>query len=97
MVMDQGAYPGFPMGAAMFTRIIRTMIPGPYRLPALRFATTVTASNKATYVAYRGPWAVETWVRERMLDIAARELGHRARRDPVAQHDRRRRVAARRW
>jgi aerobic carbon-monoxide dehydrogenase large subunit len=75
MVLDQGAYPGFPFGAAMFTRIIRTMIPGPYRLPALRFAGTVTASNKATYVAYRGPWAVETWVRERMLDLAARDLG----------------------
>jgi aerobic carbon-monoxide dehydrogenase large subunit len=75
LVMDQGAYPGFPMGAAMFPRLIRTMIPGPYRLPALRFASTVTASNKATYVAYRGPWAVETWVRERMLDVAARELG----------------------
>jgi carbon-monoxide dehydrogenase large subunit len=75
LTMDQGAYPGFPFSAAMFTRLIRTMMPGPYRLPALRFATTLTASNKATYVAYRGPWAVETWVRERVLDIAARELG----------------------
>ncbi len=65
----------FPLGAAMFPLIIRTMIPGPYRVPALRFATTLTASNKATYVAYRGPWAVETWVRERLLDVAARELG----------------------
>ena len=32
-------------------------------------------SNKASYVPYRGPWAVETWVRERMLDIIARDLG----------------------
>lgn len=75
LTMDQGAYPGFPLGAELFPRIIRAMMPGPYRLPALRFATTLTASNKGTYVAYRGPWAVETWVRERMLDIAARELG----------------------
>lgn len=74
LTMDQGAYPGFPIGAELYPRIIRAMIPGPYRLPALRFATTVTASNKATYVAYRGPWAVETWVRERILDIAARQL-----------------------
>jgi carbon-monoxide dehydrogenase large subunit len=73
--MDQGAYPAFPFGAAMFTMLIRTMIPGPYRVPALGFETVVTASNKATYVAYRGPWAVETWVRERMFDVAARELG----------------------
>jgi len=39
------------------------------------FDATVIASNKATYVAYRGPWAVETWVRERLFDVAARELG----------------------
>jgi carbon-monoxide dehydrogenase large subunit len=75
MTMDQGAYPAFPFSAAMYPLLIRTMIPGPYRVPALGFTTTLTASNKATYVAYRGPWAVETWVRERMLDIAARELG----------------------
>jgi carbon-monoxide dehydrogenase large subunit len=75
MTMDQGAYPAFPFSAAMYPLLIRTMIPGPYRLPALGFATTITASNKATYVAYRGPWAVETWVRERILDLAARDLG----------------------
>ena len=75
LTMDQGAYPGFPIGAAMFTRIIKTMMPGPYRFPAFRFDATVIASNKATYVAYRGPWAVETWVRERLFDVAARELG----------------------
>ena len=69
--MDQGAYPAFPFSAAMYPLMIRTMMPGPYRLPALGFRTTLTASNKATYVAYRGPWAVETWVRERVLDIAA--------------------------
>jgi carbon-monoxide dehydrogenase large subunit len=73
--MDQGAYPGFPVGAAMFTRIMKTMMPGPYRVPAYRFDARVTASNKATYCAYRGPWAVETWVRERLFDLAARELG----------------------
>jgi carbon-monoxide dehydrogenase large subunit len=32
-------------------------------------------SNKATYVAYRGPWATADFVRERLLDIVARELG----------------------
>jgi len=75
MTMDQGAYPAFPFSAAMYPLMVRTMLPGPYRVPALGFTTTITASNKATYVAYRGPWAVETWVRERMLDISARELG----------------------
>jgi len=75
MTMDQGAYPGIPFSAAFFAAVIRTMMPGPYRLKAYQFDTTIVASNKATYVAYRGPWAAETWVRERMIDVIARELG----------------------
>ena len=35
------------------------------------FDATITVSNKASYVAYRGPWEVETWVRERLLDQLA--------------------------
>jgi carbon-monoxide dehydrogenase large subunit len=73
--LDGGAYPGFPFGAALFAQLIRVMIPGPYRWQALRFDAQVTSSNKGTYVAYRGPWAVETWVRERMFDVIARQLG----------------------
>jgi carbon-monoxide dehydrogenase large subunit len=72
--MDAGAYPAIPYGAPMFARMIKTLIPGPYRLPAIEFRTTLTFSNKATYVAYRGPWAAETWVRERLLDVIARQL-----------------------
>ena len=69
------AYPAFPIGAPLFARFIEVMIPGPYRLRGLEFETVLTASNKGTYVAYRGPWAVETWVRERMMDVLARQLG----------------------
>lgn len=79
MVMDQGAYPGIPFPGAFFSGIIRTVMPGPYRLEGFRFDTRVIASNKATYVAYRGPWEVETWVRERMIDVIAGEVGA----DPV--------------
>jgi aerobic carbon-monoxide dehydrogenase large subunit len=75
MTMDAGAYPGFPFGAPLFARMVRTPFPGPYRLGGLEFHTRVLATNKATYVAYRGPWAVETFVRERMLDVIAAELG----------------------
>src|SRR5262249_55003625 len=32
-------------------------------------------TNKCSYVAYRGPWEMETWVRERVLDVVAHELG----------------------
>jgi aerobic carbon-monoxide dehydrogenase large subunit len=75
MTMDAGAYPGFPHAAVLWARIVRTLFPGPYRIPALEFHTRVLASNKATYVAYRGPWASECFVRERLLDVVARDLG----------------------
>ncbi|HUR77892.1 MAG TPA: xanthine dehydrogenase family protein molybdopterin-binding subunit [Acidimicrobiales bacterium] len=72
MVVDSGAYPG--MGP-MVGRIVEGMLPGPYRLGALEFEFTATVTNKAQYVAYRGPWAAETFSRERLADIIAKELG----------------------
>jgi carbon-monoxide dehydrogenase large subunit len=35
----------------------------------------VVTTNKCCYVAYRGPWEMETWVRERLVDVIAHELG----------------------
>jgi aerobic carbon-monoxide dehydrogenase large subunit len=75
VIVDAGAYSAIPFSPAMFVGMIRVMLPGPYRVPAMEFKSQVVASNKGTYVAYRGPWAMETYVRERMLDIAARNLG----------------------
>lgn len=75
LVIDGGAYPGVPFSSGMFAQLIRVMLPGPYRVPALGYDARIVASNKGTVVPYRGPWAIETWVRERLLDIAARELG----------------------
>ena len=72
MVVDTGAYPG--MGA-MIPNMVEGMLPGPYSLQALEFEGSATVTNKATYVAYRGPWAAETFCRERMVDIIAHELG----------------------
>lgn len=75
LVVDQGAYPAIPFGAPLFTRIMKVMMPGTYRVGAFELRTRIVATNKAHYVAYRGPWANETWARERMLDIVARRLG----------------------
>jgi carbon-monoxide dehydrogenase large subunit len=72
MTTDTGAYPG--MGA-MLSEMVKGMIPGPYKIGALSFESTAVVTNKASYVAYRGPWASETWVRERLIDLIARELG----------------------
>lgn len=78
MVLDHGAYPVMPPVAA-FMEMVRVLLPGAYRLDAYAFEGEVVATNKGSYVSYRGPWAVETLVRERVLDIVAREL----RLDPV--------------
>ncbi len=72
MVLDSGAYPG--MGHMVGT-IMQAVMPGPYRMEGFSFESTVAITNKATYVAYRGPWAAETFVRERMVDLVAAELG----------------------
>ena len=75
LTMDAGAYPNVPIMSAMYAQLIRMWLPGPYRIPAYQADSTVVSTNKATYVAYRGPWEMETWTRERLLDIVARELG----------------------
>jgi aerobic carbon-monoxide dehydrogenase large subunit len=72
MTVDTGAYPG--MGG-MIVGLIEQMLPGPYKIGAVGFRSKSAVTNKATYVAYRGPWAAEVFTRERMIDIAAKQLG----------------------
>jgi carbon-monoxide dehydrogenase large subunit len=75
LTVDQGSYPALPFPTAVLVGQVQTLLPGPYRWQGYAFSRTLAVTNKATYVAYRGPWEVETWVRERMLDEIARELG----------------------
>ena len=75
LIMDAGAYPNVPFPATMFPLTMQMMLPGPYRVRGFSFESSVVCTNKASYSAYRGPWEMETWVRERLLDIAAHELG----------------------
>ncbi len=72
--IDLGAYPMMP-SASVTTGIMRAMFPGPYRVPAYASTERVVFTNKAPYLSLRGPWAIETLVRERLLDQVARELG----------------------
>ena len=80
LTIDGGAYPAIRlyMPAELYTSV-REDMPSAYRIPAFELSCQSVATNKATYVAYRGPWEVETWVRERLLDEAALEIGM----DPV--------------
>ncbi len=75
MTLDQGAYQLTTLPPTVVPTIVRVLLPGPYRIEHLEFDATVVATNKATYVAYRGPWEAETWVRERLLDVVARRVG----------------------
>lgn len=72
ITIDTGAYPG--MGG-MISGLIQQMLPGPYKIGALSFTSTAAVTNKAAYVAYRGPWAAEVFTRERLIDMVAKELG----------------------
>lgn len=51
------------------------MMPGPYRVPAYRFASAAYHSNTVGQAAYRGPWAMESLIRETLLDKAAHQIG----------------------
>jgi carbon-monoxide dehydrogenase large subunit len=66
---DVGAYPACP--AAMDP----SLLPGPYKIPRMGFATTMAWSNTMGKGAYRGPWMFETTAREMAIDYTARELG----------------------
>ncbi|HWW43686.1 MAG TPA: xanthine dehydrogenase family protein molybdopterin-binding subunit, partial [Acidimicrobiia bacterium] len=73
--MDQGAYPSIPMPISLYPDMVRVLLPNGYRVPAYRFDGRVAFTCKDHYVSYRGPWASETWARERLLDLVANELG----------------------
>jgi carbon-monoxide dehydrogenase large subunit len=70
---DTGAY---PLGAVSATSgMVFMMLPGPYRIPRVGFTTTTVYTNTCGRGAYRGPWQLESVLREVVLDIGARKLG----------------------
>jgi carbon-monoxide dehydrogenase large subunit len=75
MRLNQGAYPVFGTPSPLFGWIARTMIGNAYRINDMRWSLDVYASNKASYNAYRGPWAAETLAREILVERIAHELG----------------------
>ena len=46
-----------------------------YKMPAYSFITRGWYTNTTGLAAYRGPWAIESLVRETAMDKAAREMG----------------------
>jgi len=74
MRLNQGAYPLLGTPAPLFAWIVRTMIGNAYRIDSMRWSLDVYATNKASYGAYRGPWAAETLAREILIDRIAHDL-----------------------
>jgi CO/xanthine dehydrogenase Mo-binding subunit len=77
-VIDAGAY--LPRGAVV-ANVTATHLVGLYRVPAFRCRGRVVVTHKVPCAPYRGAGRPQaTFVGERILDIAARELGV----DPIA-------------
>jgi aerobic carbon-monoxide dehydrogenase large subunit len=76
---NQGAY-ARTHGTVLLLDLMLNHMPGPYRWKAYEAEASTVLSNKTPAGTYRGPGQYEpTFVRERMVDLAAQELGM----DPV--------------
>jgi carbon-monoxide dehydrogenase large subunit len=71
---DQGAY--IRTNGPTAARNIAQVMTGPYRIPHVRIDVSLMMTNKTPSGTYRGPGRYEAdFFRERLLDIAAAELG----------------------
>jgi aerobic carbon-monoxide dehydrogenase large subunit len=71
---DLGAY--LRTVGATASRNIAQVMSGPYRIPHVRMDVSLLMTNKTPSGTYRGPGRFEAdFFRERLIDIAARELG----------------------
>jgi carbon-monoxide dehydrogenase large subunit len=70
---DVGAFPVGGTGSSIGT--INRLLPGPYRIPRFFYSGRAVYTSTCGRTAYRGPWVMETVIREQALDHAARELG----------------------
>lgn len=75
VTLNVGAYPSDPFPGAVMAFAIISSFQGPSRLRGLDARAAALFTNKATYVSYRGPWASADFLRERLIDVVAHDLG----------------------
>lgn len=76
VIGDIGAYSIYPWTAALEPVQVVSFLPGPYRIDAYRGAVQAVATSKAPMGPYRGVGRpISTFVTERLVDMAARQLG----------------------
>ncbi|GAB3115184.1 xanthine dehydrogenase family protein molybdopterin-binding subunit [Aestuariicella hydrocarbonica] len=68
---NNGAYPQL----AECNIAVHMFVWAAYKMPTYGFLTRGWYTNTVGYAAYRGPWAMETLIRETALDVAARRIG----------------------
>ena len=74
--VDSGAYSSYPFSACLEAAQVASILPGPYRMPAVHCRTFSVATNKCPIPPYRG--VAHTGVRfalEIMLDAVAVAAG----------------------
>jgi carbon-monoxide dehydrogenase large subunit len=73
-MVDMGAY--IRTHGVTVPELTAALLPGPYRIPHYTAEIRCVLTNKTPTGTYRGPGRFEcTFVRERLMDIAARQLG----------------------
>jgi carbon-monoxide dehydrogenase large subunit len=73
-VTDMGAY--IRTHGVVVPELTAALLPGPYRIPHYSCEVRCVLTNKTPTGTYRGPGRFEcTFVRERLMDVAARRLG----------------------
>ena len=72
------------------TNLYGPLLAGVYTTPAIHCEVKVVFTNTVPVDAYRGAGRPEaTFLLERLVDVAASEMGIDTRRNPPPQHDRR--------
>jgi len=69
---NMGCYPLTSASTSMFAMMV---FPGPYKIPRYGYRTRSFYTNTPGKNAFRGPWMIESVVREWLIEIAARRLG----------------------
>jgi carbon-monoxide dehydrogenase large subunit len=72
LVEDVGSFAAAGSSAIGFVGLL---FPGPYKIPRVGFSATAVYTNTCGRCSYRGPWMMETVVREQMMDVVARRVG----------------------
>jgi carbon-monoxide dehydrogenase large subunit len=88
LVEDVGA---FPAAGSMAIGFVGLLFTGPYKIPKIQYKGTGVYTNTCGRCSYRGPWMMETVIREQMMDTVARQLEidplELRRRNVVGEHE----------